>query len=316
MRHSNHRRRSAAAIGLLAGVAFLVPAAQARPVAGPPGTPPGLLVAQERLPTGALKRVFAEGITFVGADDAQVFPERDEAGNITGVSVLVPGPSSPEGIAERARNYKAHGRSPVADARAAGIPDPEQYAEPQAPSQARARRSYDFKTANVIWDSGCSTVDTGDYYWHSCFIRKGTDSTSTTAYYLADSSQAAGWSKDAPWYDAGNWLDDGYTALDYPADRTVVSWRPAQDIDVGSCYTTSFSMSGWGATLGRSWTTCPDRIHVTPYDTYFRSRWEGCTSSNHTRGSAAGVFVKVPRGYASTLWHRLGASVMHNRFCW
>src|SRR5262245_66379892 len=108
---------------LVLGV-LLAAAAGGALVIGTASSPAGqrtILLEQETLPDGAVKRVWSNGATFVGDADASVTFTENAAGEATGAAVTVPGVTSADALAAKAAAYRRAGRSPEMDMRAAGM---------------------------------------------------------------------------------------------------------------------------------------------------------------------------------------------------
>lgn len=265
------------------------------------------LVKQEKLAGGAVKRVWSNGATFVGDASASVTFTENVDGEATSAVVAVPGPDSTEAATRMARAYGRAGRTPAADMRAAGIAVPSSSRDPAVAKPAKRRRpqsilARNYGTANSIYDSGCLTLDNSDAYWHGCYTRKGTTSSDCCAYYLADSSQALGNAKLG-----GHWLVYGYTEQRYASGNSIVEWSPGSDItSSSSCMATTIGLSGYGATLSRTYYRCPRQIDVTKTTARFRTAWVGCKGSATSPGVAQAAFTKVPVGNSTTLYYGIG----------
>jgi hypothetical protein len=271
-------------------------------VLGSSSTPAGhrtILVSEESLPGGAVKREWSNGATFVGNANAVVTFTENAAGEATGAAVTVPGVASAAGFAAKARAYRRAGRSPEKDMRAAGIPLPPRPRHPLGRVPILARNH---GTPNVIYDSGCVSLNRTDATWRGCYTRKGTASTDCCAFYLADSSQASGHAKSG-----GHWLIRGGGEQRYASGTSIVQWSPGSDVSSSSCTESNVSLSGYGVTLSRGYTRCPKVIHIDVTATKFNATWQGCRGSTTSPGAAEAAFVKVPTGKSPTLVYAVAA---------
>lgn len=273
------------------------------------GGPPQV-VSTEILPDGAMRERFSNGSVFVGNPAAQVQFVLDSSGATVGGTVTDAGPASPSDAAAWAAAYAAHGRSPRADAAAAGIDPSTQPADNQGQNSTKAssrslasasHHAYNWQTANVVYDSGCLTLNDTPAYWHGCYIRKGTSSTDCCAFYLADESQAAGHANLG-----GYWLNSGYTQNQYANTDLIVQWNPNSDVSGNNCTNTGFSLSDFGATLSESVNNCPVKIHVYDGTQRFLTTWQGCLGSQYTPGTTAENWTHVPSGDDWSLIYSIG----------
>lgn len=256
-----------------------------------------------------MRERFSNGSVFVGDSNAQVQFVQDSAGVTIGGTVIDPGPSSPADAAAWAASYHAHGRSPRADAAAAGIDPSTQPADDQAPNATSGTRrlssakrgAYNWQSPNVVYDSGCLTLNDVPAYWHGCYIRKGTASTDCCAFYLADESQAAGHANLG-----GYWLNSGMTQNQYPNTDLIVQWNPNSDVSGNNCTSTGFSLTDFGATLSESVNNCPVKIHVFDGTQRFQTTWQGCLGSQYTPGTTAENWTHVPSGADASLYYSIG----------
>ncbi len=306
-------------VGAAVAVAVLLPGAGAAGGSAGRAQGPPTLVGATALPTGAVKREWSDGSRFVGNPLATVSFIGDADGKTIGMEVADPGPTSSADAARLAAQYQASGRSVSADATAAGI-DPatvsgnDPQTKPSRNSAARAnalrktrnlaRASYNFQTANVVYDSGCAVIDDVARHWQGCFRRKGTSSTDPDHYYLADASQAAGNAKVG-----GYWLTSGSTHHRYGNAELIVQWQPGSDIPGSDCETVSIGMSGYGVSFSDSFTRCPTEIHITAGTQNFDSNWQGCKGSQYTPGTAAETFTRVPTSGDATLFYSVVAAI-------
>jgi hypothetical protein len=83
-------------------------------------------------------------------------------------------------------------------------------------------------------------------------------------------------------------------------------WTPGSDISSSSCHTDSISLSAFGASLSRSYTFCPTKIHIEKTTSQFDSYWEGCKGASTTVGVAEGAFTRVPGGGNANLVYGIG----------
>jgi hypothetical protein len=272
--------------------------------AGPPQ-----LVSSELLPDGAVRERFSNGSVYVGNPKADVQFVQDASGVTVGGTVVDPGPSSPQEAAAIAAAYAASGRSTRADAEAAGIDPAGLPSEGGAPRSTQSVRhlssakhgEYNWQSPNVVYDSGCLTLDQTPAYWHGCYTRKGTASTDCCAFYLADESQAAGHAKLG-----GYWLNAGDTQHQYANTDLIVQWNPNSDVAGNNCTTTGFSLTDFGATLSESVNNCPVKIHVYDGTQTYTTTWQGCLGSQYTPGTTAESWTHVPSGDDSSLIYSIG----------
>lgn len=270
------------------------------------------LVSEKALPSGAVKRTWSNGGTFVGNPKAKVIFINDENGNAISALVQVPGPDSPQEAKKMTLRYRESGRSPYEDAATIGASATEVVDRGGNEMAGRGigrltrgvrRARINHGTRNQIYDSGCISADTSVSNWRGCYTRKGTSSTDPNAFYLADSSQASGQTTVT----SAN-LKTGFTRHGYASGNQIINWQPGSDVSTGSCYQQTFGINAYGASLSRSIMVCPSIIDVTTTNTYHKADWQGCATPNRTREAVAQTITRVPRGGNATLWYTVGQS--------
>jgi hypothetical protein len=63
----------------------------------------------------------------------------------------------------------------------------------------------------------------------------------------------------------------------------------------------------FSASLSRSYTFCPTKIHVTKTTNQFTTAWQGCKYATTTVGVAQAAFTRVPRGGNASLVYTISA---------
>ncbi len=280
-------------------------------LAGGASADPGThLILNQSLPGNAVKKVWSNGVTYVGNKNGIVTWTLNSAGEVASASVSVPGPASSDDVSQLAQQYRNAGRSPQSDAKNAGDDLPSSGDTTPQTSSSRmlasmprgvGRIHYNYGTANSIYDSGCLNLNRSDMYSSGCYTRKGTSSTDCCAFYLADSSQISAHANLG-----GHWLLDAWQQHQYGSANSIIQWAPGSDVSSGSCTTTSIGISAFGASLSRSYTLCPTKIHVNKTQNVLLTQWQGCKASSTTVGAAEGAFTKVPSGGNASLVYSIG----------
>lgn len=291
--------------GLLAASACVI-ALVLVPTAGA-GTPPesaipapGIpqLLSVELLGPDVKRERWDNGVTFVGSTRATVLFLRD------GTPVVeVAGPSSETELVDWANAYALSGRSLRADLLALGAGPRRSELIGRAMDTAGGRSlQYVYQTPNVVYDSGCLQINDSNRTVHSCYLRKGTNSSDANAYYMADSSQGSGNSKGS------RKLRSLTVRHTYLSPGQIVNWRPAQDQTTGSCGTVQAGATFFGATLSVSYSLCPQKVDITIGPLMFDSSWLGCVSSSITRSAGAANWTRQQRGGSGTLYFLTNAT--------
>ncbi len=256
---------------------------------------------------GAVKRVWSNGVGFVGDANAEVTWTTDPAsGLVNSASVTVASPSSAAQEAQMAAEYAAAGRSTAGDlATLVGTTNAVRHSEHHAVRQpgnvgihhGTMRPAYNYGTPNIVFASGCVNINNAAMYSHGCYTRKGTASTDCCHYYLADSGQFAAHANYG-----GYWLNGAGQNTSYNNGALVVNWTPGADITTGSCYTATIGANFYGASFSISYPFCPNKIHVSVSSSSFGTAWQGCKGAQTTIGAAQANWARANGGTTNMVY--------------
>jgi hypothetical protein len=270
---------------------------------------PGDDVRIERLGAGMVRVTAPDGSRVVGPEGLTVKVTRatGETGSSGTIQVTMPNDRDAAALAEA---YKRAGRSPVADAIAAGVsPALVEKMRVRTAAYQRGRidpvgigPAYVYGGPAVIYSSFCVYDNSGAVDWSGCTIRSYDSSDTDPSYsYRIDESQATG--HETEWF-AWLALERGGIENRYNTNRvTILQISPSSDINVASCTTQGlgFVIAGFGVSVTE--TLCPDRWDITRDYTsvprYHKVEWQG--DSHDDRSADALTGFKLQDGYDSSM---------------
>lgn len=291
-------RKVVAALGGVVAAAGIGPISSTRAQANlvPQLTPQAIF--SEDLGDGSVLTRFTHGVTVVATQGTQVLFETTPVSDTEGgLAVGLRPPDYDEaGTARAAEQYRTADRSPEKDEQAL------EYSQSQAKSEAANREASrtaanrgTFQAAAAAgsqpgekYDSGCAKVD-GSVFWKGCYRRYRTEDNDPDSWYTAEESQATGHGKGG-WY-----LRTGRTDHRYKQGE-VVQFEPGSDVPKGNCEQVGFSLGGYGVSMSRTTTICPEKISINVNDpNRFFAQWNGAVRADNP-GVVAQDFTKVPNG--------------------
>jgi hypothetical protein len=260
------------------------------------------LISEEALHDGtAVRLTYDNGVVVVAGAGSRVEFTRqlttDNAGKtvVTGEVAIIPPPvSSAKEMEERAAAYRAAGRSPFADALAAGYPLEAAAQLPGGPNAIPPKEGDApiVPMVGELYDSGCVGDTAGSRIrWDGCFRRYRTSDADPNASYRADASGASG--EGSFW----NSLLMGRTEHRYGSGKQIVQNKPTADRSDTDCTTLTLSGTYYGVSLSVPFQACFGFYDMIWATTRFSNEWRDSYGSEGTTVSvAAETWARVPNG--------------------